>query len=60
MQMHLYLKGLGPFTRVLVLHMNKELIESFGIGMGVRHRCMMSPRLFNMHEDGFIRELKAR
>ena len=37
-----------------------ELSESFGIRVGVRQGCVMSPWLFNVYMDGVIREMKAK
>lgn len=30
------------------------------VGVSVRHKCVMSPWLFNIYMDGFIKAVKAR
>ncbi len=37
-----------------------ELSDSFGVGLGVRQGCVMSPWLFNIFMDGCMREMKAK
>ncbi len=37
-----------------------ELSDSFGVGVGVRQGCVMSPWLFNILMDGCMREMKAK
>ncbi len=34
--------------------------EDASVGVGVREGCIMSPRLFNIYMDGFMREVRAR
>ncbi len=36
-----------------------ELSDGFGVGVGVRQGCVMSPWLFNIFTDGCMREMKA-
>ncbi len=42
------------------VRVNGELSESFMVKVGVRQGCVMSPWLFNIYMDGFIREMKVR
>ena len=42
------------------VRVNGEMSESFGIRVGVRQGCVMSPWLFNIFMDSVIREMKAK
>ncbi len=39
---------------------DREFSDSFAVGVGVRQGCVMSPWLFNIFMDGWMREMKAK
>ncbi len=48
------------YENASVWRVNGELSESFNVEVGVRQGCTVSPWLFNIYMDGFIREMKVR
>ncbi len=38
---------------------NNRVSEGFSVEVGVRQGCVMSPWLFNIYRDGYIREKKV-
>lgn len=42
------------------VQVNGELSENFGVGVGIRQGCVMSPLLFNVYLNSCMREMRAR
>ncbi len=56
------MEGIKAFYREAnaCVKVDGELSYSFTVGVGVRHRCVMSPWLFNIFMDACMREMKAK
>ncbi len=42
------------------MRMGGKYSESFAVEVGVRQGCVMSPWLFNIFIDGYMREMKCK
>ncbi len=56
------MEGIKTFYREAnaCVKVDGELSDSFGVGMGVKQGCAMSPWLFNIFMDGCMREVRAK
>ncbi len=56
------LEGIKAFCRGAnaCVKVDGQLSNSFGVRVGVRQGCVMSPWLFNIFMDGCMREMKAK
>ncbi len=56
------LKGIQAFYREAntCARVGGEFSENFEVEVGVRQGCVMSPWLFNIFMDGFMREMKCK
>lgn len=41
-------------------YVSGDVSESFGIGVGPQHECVMSPQLFDIYMNGCMREVKGK
>ncbi len=56
------MEGIKAFYREAnaCVKIDGELSDSFGVRVGVRQGCVISPWLFNIFMDGCMREMRAK